>query len=209
MVQSDATLTKFFSSVTSDTNFRLPNLRKLKLQRNPLTIVSVNSFLSLMPHLTSLDISFTNIRHRPLCASPPPIEKLVLTSTAISITDLMAVVASLPGLKTLAIGAMGGTTPSLGSSKFLELTEVLETLQHLEDISLVNNSHLGYAPKRRAIATFIQKVGRRCKVGGNFESPITLLTFFFAAETQPIGDSWSMFIRPVHSSLRRPLRPRA
>jgi hypothetical protein len=45
------------------------------------------------------------------------------------------------------------------------LTEILETFSHLENVNLVGNTKLGSGRRGEgAIASFMQRVGRKCKV---------------------------------------------
>jgi hypothetical protein len=82
------------------------------------------------------------------------LEKLSLTSTRVSSSDMLATVSKLPQLKTLSLGALGerqGSSATMGNASALtmkneslvRLTDILENCQHLESISLVGNAKLG------------------------------------------------------------------
>jgi len=104
------------------------------------------------------------------------IEKLSLTSTAIGGVDVVALISSLPHLKSLALGALGGgqgSSVSIGNTSAMtmtdqmleSLTDVLKDLEQLEKISLVGNTKLGITSRDdSALQYFIQRVGRKCKV---------------------------------------------
>lgn len=176
LFQTDATLPKLLVELPD--GFRLPDLRTLKLRQTSLSEASLGSILKICPALRRLDISFTLIRHPPqlLDSCMSTLEKLCLTSTSILPSDLINVVSILPGLRVLAIGAMGvnrGSRASIGNTSamtmtdvtLLSLTSVLEKFRHMEDISLVGNTKLGLALNEpSAMSSFISRVGRNCKV---------------------------------------------
>lgn len=158
----------------------MPSLRTLKLRQLSLSDSSVCALLLLSPNLKRLDLAFTAVR-RPgyLLATPSlPLEKLSLTSTAVWGVDLLTIITISPSLKILALGALGGsqgTSAAIGNSSAMTmtdevlraLTEILEKLANLEDISLVGNTKLGSVSKGNgALFDFISKVGRKCKVLG-------------------------------------------
>lgn len=131
------------------------------------------------PGLQRFDVSFTLVRHPPLLLSPsqiPPLQKLSLTSTAVSASDLVEIISLLPQLRALSLGAMGGSRGSrisvgntssmtMTDNSLRELTAVLETFMHLESINLVGNTKLGITSKTdSALFGFVSRVGRRCKV---------------------------------------------
>ena len=77
-------------------------------------------------------------------------------------------------LKILALGALGGgqgNSAQISNSSALtmnddilrEVTAILGGLNHLESTSLVGNAKL--TSKGGALADFVNRVGRRCKVG--------------------------------------------
>jgi hypothetical protein len=138
------------------------------------------------PNLTRLDLSFTGVRHLPKLGpdfSVPPLEKLSLTSTMMSMNDVLLIVEHLPCLRILSLGALGGsqgTSASISNSSAMtmnetmlrELTSVLdENCKGLENISLVGNTKLGMGVRKNsAIQDFIARVGRRCKVRALFQT---------------------------------------
>ncbi|KAG6813088.1 hypothetical protein H0H92_014147 [Tricholoma furcatifolium] len=179
IVTTDATLlSKFFAELPH--GFQLPNLHNLKLRQTSIGDASLHSILNLCPALQRLDISFTTVHHPPhtLADSPiPALEKLSLTSTAVSLSDLVEVLGFLPKLRTLNIGAIGAayqlSRASLGNTTALTMTDdmllslvaVLEQMSFLENVSLVGNAKLGLNAKYpSAMSTFITRVGRKCKV---------------------------------------------
>jgi hypothetical protein len=107
------------------------------------------------------------------------LEKLSLTSTRVSSSDMLATISKLPQLKTLSLGALGerqGSSATMGNASALtmnndslvRLTDILENCQHLESISLVGNAKLGLTERMDgALLKFISRVGRKCKVRGN------------------------------------------
>ncbi|KAL4069508.1 RNI-like protein [Scleroderma citrinum] len=161
-------------SCTPDIVFK--NLRNLKLRQLSLSDASVQPFLARCPNLRRLDISFTHVRRHPFATNVnPSLEKISLTSINMQATDLIALVAMMPDLRTLAVGALGSGqsfSAAMGNSSVMNmtdeslarLTDVLEGFESLEKVSLVGNSKLGLTSRRGgALADFVQKVGRRCK----------------------------------------------
>jgi len=156
-----------------DEGLELPNLRTMKLRHAELSDVSVKSVIRLCPNLRRLDLSFTLVR-RPfslVTSQMPPLEKLALTSTAVTTVDLLPALRLLPHLKTLSLGALcvsPGATVSISNAALndailRELTDILET-RHIENLSLVKNVKLGFlAGKDNALRNFISRVGRKCK----------------------------------------------
>ncbi|KAG1755094.1 RNI-like protein [Suillus paluster] len=173
---TDATYAKLSSAVFQDETFILRNIHTLKLRQLGLPESSIYSFLARCPNLTRLDLSFTHI-HRPLpvALADARIEKLSLTSTAICSVDVVALISSLPHLKSLALGALGGgqgSSVSIGNTSAMtmtdqtleSLTDVLKDLEQLEKISLVGNTKLGFNSRGGgALEYFIRCVGRKCK----------------------------------------------
>ncbi|KDQ63818.1 hypothetical protein JAAARDRAFT_29865 [Jaapia argillacea MUCL 33604] len=174
---TDATFAKLSSGLDAHENFRLEKLHTLKLRQTMLTDMSLNYLLGLCPNLRRLDLSFTPVRrprHR-MADTIPPLEKLSLTSTRVSGADLLTIVAHLPQLKTLAIGALGGgqgSTATISNSSamtmtddiLIALTDILVKYESLENINLVGNSKLGVSGRKTALIEFVRRVGRRCKV---------------------------------------------
>lgn len=103
------------------------------------------------------------------------IEKLSLTSTVISSVDVVALISSLPHIKSLALGALGGgqgSSVAIGNTSAMTMTDqtlesltgVLKDFGQLEKISLVGNTKLGATSRRSgALEYFIKCVGRECK----------------------------------------------
>lgn len=157
--------------------FQLPNLRSLKLRQAPLSDSVLNPVFTICPNLERLDLSFTLVK-RPILPTGHMLEKLVLTSTKISSADLLAMVAPLRRLRVLAIGAMGGSQGSsaaisntsamtLTDDTLRALTDVLAECPDIERVNLVGNTKLGFTGRRgpdAALAHFVRRVGRRCKV---------------------------------------------
>ncbi len=157
--------------------FQLLNLRSLKLRQAALTDAVLNPVFSVCPNLERLDLSFTLVK-RPILPAGLMLEKLVLTSTKISSADLHVMVSPLRRLRMLAIGAMGGSQGSsaaisntsamtLTDDTLRALTDVLAECPDIERVNLVGNTKLGFTGRRgpeAALAHFVRKVGRRCKV---------------------------------------------
>ncbi|KAI8995566.1 hypothetical protein BD414DRAFT_479902 [Trametes punicea] len=173
---TDATYTKLWTALgATNDGFQL-NLRSLKLRQVALSDAVVNPTLAICQDLKRLDLSFTLVK-RPVLPTAYSLEKLVLTSTKISSHDLLTMIAPLSRLKVLAIGAMGGsqgssaaisntTAMTLTDDALHSLTEILEKCPELERVNLVGNTKLGFTGRRgpdAALASFVRKVGRRCK----------------------------------------------
>lgn len=149
----------------------------MKLRQAPLSDAVVNPILAACPNLQRLDLSFTSVKH-PILPATNLLEKLVLTSTKIASAELVTMVRALPKLKTLALGAMGGgqgssaaisntSAMTMTDESLRSLTGILEGCPDLERVNLVGNTKLGFTGRRgpdAALAYFIRRVGRRCKV---------------------------------------------
>jgi Leucine-rich repeat (LRR) protein len=173
---TDATFARLSSAVFQDESFILKNIQTLKLRQLGLSESSIHFFLARCPNLTRLDLSFTHI-HRPLpvMLAEARIEKLSLTSTVISSVDVVALISSLPHIKSLALGALGGgqgSSVAIGNTSAMTMTDqtlesltgVLKDFGQLEKISLVGNTKLGATSRRSgALEYFIKCVGRECK----------------------------------------------
>lgn len=157
-------------------NFTFPKLRALKLPWNEFSEMHLVVFSQWMPYLSRLDLSFTSIKQifRPMEQPFSPMEKLMLTSTPLNISDLIAALSSMPHLKKLGLGALGGgrqvgmmgNATTLNDAALYKITDVLSNTCHdLEDVSLVGNTRLGVL--QRSLRDFISRVGRRCKVSKN------------------------------------------
>ncbi|KAG6850816.1 hypothetical protein H0H93_008119 [Arthromyces matolae] len=171
---TDTTLSKLFSDLPDELQFA--ELGTLKIRQTSISEGSLSTILERCPSLQRLDVSFTLIRHLPTLSRSPSLEKLSLTSTAISPNDLIDIVSHLPQLRSLSIGAMGvnrGSRASITNTSamtmsddtLMSLTSALEKSSRIENINLVGNAKLGLSAKRSsAISTFIKKVGRRFNI---------------------------------------------
>ncbi|KAI6044994.1 hypothetical protein EDC04DRAFT_2637950 [Pisolithus marmoratus] len=173
---TDATFAKLLGRL-SETNVVLANLQNLKLRQLSLSDVSVQPFLARCPNLKRLDVSFTHIRRSPFGTnSIPALEKLTLTSINMPPTDIIAMIAGLLHLQTLALGALGGggqgsftavgnhSAMSMTDESLALLTDKFVALKNLEKVSLVGNSKLGLTSRGEgALSDFVRKVGRRLK----------------------------------------------
>lgn len=97
------------------------------------------------------------------------LRKLSLTACPLN-TSLgeLKKIPDLPHLEILHIGAIGvNGSPTLTDSALYALTDVLEPLTRLENVSLMRNSKLGLTSRKGegALADFICRVGRKCTVG--------------------------------------------
>ena len=176
--QTDTTVVKALSLLPQGGDLCFSALRTLKLRQTALTDTSLNLLLPSCPALCRLDISFTGIRHphQFIQGSGIALEKLSLTSTAVSPEFLVAAVSCIPSLRILSIGALGGgpgqapairntTAMTLNDDALSGLVDVLDTYEGLESTSLVGNTKLGMSGGRnRALADFVARIGRRLKV---------------------------------------------
>ena len=153
-------------------------MKSLKFRLLGLSETSVYAFIARCPNLTRLDVSFTRI-HRllPSTVTLPALEKLSLTSTALSGTDAVSLINTLPNLRTLYLGALGsaqGSSSSIGNISAMTitddtlrlLTDIISNFEHLEKFSLVGNTKLGLTSRHDehgALANVIRRVGRKCK----------------------------------------------
>ncbi|KAI0669965.1 RNI-like protein [Trametes maxima] len=173
---TDTTFLKLWAALGTTENFQLDHLHSLKIRQAALSDAVINPFLAICPNLRRLDLSFTLVK-RPMMPAGRLLEKLVLTSTRISSSDLLAIIAPLSKLKVLAIGAIGGgqgssaaisntSAMTLTDETLRSLTEILVGCPDLERVNLVGNSKLGLTGRRgpdAALAQFVRRVGRRCK----------------------------------------------
>ena len=176
--QTDTTIVKALSLLPQGGDLCFPALRTLKLRQTSLTDISLNLLLPSCPALRRLDISFTGIRHphQFIQGSGIALEKLSLTSTAVSSDFLVTALSCIPSLRILSIGALGGgpgQAPAIRNTTAMTLTDdalsclvdVLDTYEGLESTSLVGNTKLGMTGGRnRALADFVARIGRRLKV---------------------------------------------
>lgn len=152
---------------------KLLKLRTLKLRQNALTDATISTFLSMCPNLKRLDLSFTAVHHLSSLLQGTSLEKLSITSTKVSMGDLITAGSRLPQLKTLNVGALGGaqgtrsantTEMTLTDQGLFDLTDVLVNCPDLERVNLVGNAKLGLTGRRNAaLSYFIRQAGRRCK----------------------------------------------
>ncbi|KAH9025850.1 hypothetical protein EDB85DRAFT_1981342 [Lactarius pseudohatsudake] len=171
---TDTAVAKLHTELLTDGSFTLPALRTLKLRQTSLSDTSINALVPLVPNLRRVDISFTDVR-RPLTASHDGfanLEKLTITSTDVSPDDLLPVLSVASRLRTLNVGALGGShgqrhafgnvsTMTLRDEHLRSLTAVLSQNTVIENVSLVGNTKL--ARDGESIAEFIHLVGRRLK----------------------------------------------
>ncbi|TFY56405.1 hypothetical protein EVG20_g8934 [Dentipellis fragilis] len=176
-LETDAAVAKLLAALPLDDDYSLPALRTLKLRETSITDTTLNVLLPKCPNIEHLDLSFTGVRHPVFLTGTlqPSLEKLSLTSTAVSSNDLLAIVRNLPKLSILAIGALGGgqgkasaigntSAMSLTDDTLRDLTEVLAGLDGLESVNLVGNTKLGLGSRREhALSEFIRRVGYRLK----------------------------------------------
>jgi hypothetical protein len=175
-IQTDATFAKLLAGLTQEPDTTLPHMKNLKFRQLSLSETSMYAFITLCPHLTRLDVSFTRLHRLPQLTVTPvhALEKLLLTSTALSSTDVVSLISTLPNLRTLYLGALGsgqGSSASIGAMTMTDdtlrsLADVMENFKHLEKFSLVGNTKLGLTSRRDkhgALADVIRRVGRKCK----------------------------------------------
>jgi hypothetical protein len=169
-----------------------------------------------VPNIKRVDVSFTDI-HRPLLAPPngfANIEKLSVTSTSVPPDDLLSMLPDASQLRTLNIGALGGSyskrsafgrgvsTMTFTDKHLRSLTAILSQNAVIENISLVANTKV--ARDEEIIAEFILLVGRRLKVcGGNSNITGTggLLTWVYIPEIEPV---WTDIPSVVRLTTPRP-----
>lgn len=180
--------------------------------------MSINALIPLAPNLKRVDVSFTDIR-RPLSVPLHGfayIEKLSVTSTGVSPDDLLSMLTDASHLRTLNIGALGGSygkrsafgrgvsTMTFTDNHLRSLTAILSQNAVIENISLVANTKV--ARDEEIIAEFILLVGRRLKVrGGNSNATATggLLTWVYMPEIEPV---WADIPSVVRLTAPRPGR---
>ena len=124
-----------------------------------------------------VDVSFTLVTGKLWSSLQNPcLEKVSLISTLVIDTHLLQLLHYAPNLRILNIGALGSRSHSstslqldsqltLNDEMLRKLTEALEHCPNIENVNLVQNAKLGldYMPDR-ALAGFIQRIGRKCKV---------------------------------------------
>lgn len=179
VIQTDATFAKLLAGLAQEPGMTLPHMKNLKFRQLGLSETSMYAFISLCPNLSRLDVSFTRLRRLPpsTLTAMYALEKLSLTSTALSSTEIVSVISALPNLRTLYLGALGsvqGSSASIGNISAMtmtddtltSLTDVMANFEHLEKFSLVGNTKLGLMSRHDehgALADIIRRVGRKCK----------------------------------------------
>ncbi|KIJ68247.1 hypothetical protein HYDPIDRAFT_124518 [Hydnomerulius pinastri MD-312] len=168
---ANASFAKLLAGLANEQDFVLRNMKNVKLRQLGLSEASVYPFISRCPNLKRLDVSFTHV-HRPPSSggiSTPSLEKLSLTSTMVSSTDVVSLIAALPELQTLSLGALGGgqgSSSSIGNTSAMTMTDetlrgltnAMEGFLRLEKISLVGNTKLGLTSRGDgALADFIRR----------------------------------------------------
>ncbi|KAI6133212.1 RNI-like protein [Pisolithus croceorrhizus] len=137
------------AGISSWANAVFTNLRNLKLRQLSLSDAS--------------DVSFTHVRRSPFGTnSIPALEKLTLTSINMPPMDIVTLIASLPHLQTLALGALGGggqgSFVAVGNISAMSMTD--EALALLTDrLVVLKDLEKGNG----ALADFVRKAGRRLK----------------------------------------------
>lgn len=148
----------------------------MKLRQTSLSDASLNAWIPLAPNIRRVDLSFTDIRrlYHATLGCFANLEKLSLTSTSVSPDELVAALSAASRLRTLNIGALGGShggrsayhgavsTMTFTDNPLRSLTTVLSQNTVIENVSLVGNTKL--ARDAEVIAEFILLVGRRLKV---------------------------------------------
>ncbi|KDQ20323.1 hypothetical protein BOTBODRAFT_27744 [Botryobasidium botryosum FD-172 SS1] len=163
-------LTQAFATAAERDVQPLLKLRTLKIRSTSLGDASLSKILAACPGLTSLDVSFTKVRRSQsfhLATNPPPLEKLTLTSTPMPTAEIEKIL-QCPGmrnLKTLNLAAIGGQqTPILTDAGLSALSEHMQKMDALENVSLAGNIKLGLAaPGRGSLLLFVTLVGHKCK----------------------------------------------
>ncbi|CCM00956.1 uncharacterized protein FIBRA_03003 [Fibroporia radiculosa] len=173
---TDAAFAKLWAPISAIKDFKLTKLRSLKLRQTALSDSALAPFFAICPNLRRLDLSFTLVRHPSGLVAGKSLEKLALTSTKISSRELIDSVSDRLELKCLNIAMLGGgqgsaatisnsSAMSMTDQTLRDLTDVLEQYPLLDSINLVGNTKLGITGSRNsALADFIRRIGRRCKV---------------------------------------------
>ena len=104
------------------------------------------------------------------------LEKLNLTSTAISSADLLKMLTGMTELRSLSLGALGrkgGSSIAVANTSVMTMTDetlkklskVLTGCDHLTNVTLAGNTKLG-SVTGSALTSFVSQIGRRCEVSG-------------------------------------------
>ncbi|GJE86055.1 LRR-repeat protein [Phanerochaete sordida] len=149
-------------------------IRTLKLKMTPITDQVLNTFLELCPEIRRLDVSFTGIRRPAALLRTTTLEKLSLTSTAVTSADLLKAGAGMVELRALSLGALGRTGGSsiavantsamtMTDDTLKKLTNIMMSCKFLRSISLAGNTKLGTVTGL-SLTGFVRHVGRKCEV---------------------------------------------
>ena len=176
--QTDANATKLWTALglKDDTALRFPNLRTLKLKLTPVGDQVLNTILEICPDIRRLDVSFTNIQRPAGLIQNTALEKLLLTSTAMSSADMLKVVTGMTALRSLALGALGrkgGSSIAVANTSVMtmtdetlrKLTKALTGCKHLTNVNLAGNTKLG-SVSGSALTSFVGQIGRNCEASG-------------------------------------------
>lgn len=152
----------------------LANLRTLKLRSTKIGDTGLRTILALCDSLTSLDISFTQVRsldmltnHLTIDHPNAAFEKLVLSGLHLRsetiLTKFFVKYADIDEdrrrrLKTLKLGNLG-----LLDSQLMKITPLLEKFESLEKVSLHSNKTLATGTGS-GVKRFLNGVGRKCRV---------------------------------------------
>ena len=134
----------------------------------------MNKALEVFPGVRRLDVSFTNIQRPAKLMTNTLLEKLSLTSTAVSSVDLLKTVTGMSNLRSLSLGALGrkgGSSVAVANTSVMtmtdetlaKLTKVLAGCESLSSVNLAGNTKLG-SVTGTALSTFVSQIGRNCEV---------------------------------------------
>ena len=151
----------------------LSKLRTLKVRSTKIGDAGLRAILSLCDALTSLDISFTQVRSLDMLSAhlaehpTSTFEKLVFSGLSLRsetiLTKFFTKFAEVSEerrqrLKTLKLGNLG-----LLDSQLMKLTSSLEKFENLEKVSLHSNKTLATGTGS-GVRRFLNSVGRNCRV---------------------------------------------
>ncbi|KIP12014.1 hypothetical protein PHLGIDRAFT_98774 [Phlebiopsis gigantea 11061_1 CR5-6] len=172
---TDANATKLLIALglKDDPALRFPNLRTLKLKLTPVGDQVLNTILEICPGIRRLDVSFTNIQRPASLIQTTSLEKLSLTSTAMSSADMLKTVTGMTGLRSLALGALGrkgGSSIAVANTSVMtmtdetlrKLTKALTGCERLASVNLAGNTKLG-SVSGSALTSFVGQIGRNCE----------------------------------------------
>ncbi|PCH33581.1 RNI-like protein [Wolfiporia cocos MD-104 SS10] len=175
---TDAAFAKLQAALNSYEEHQLIKLQSLKLRQTFLSDHALGPFIALCPNLKRVDLSFTLVRRPSQLLAGRSLEKLSLNSTKISGDELLSTVqqSTFQNLNSLNIAALGGgqgssaaisnsSAMSMSDDTLRALTDLLATYPPIDQVNLVGNTKLGITGRQdRALADFVRRVGRRCKV---------------------------------------------